>query len=441
MDPVVLITVDCLRADHIGCYGYDRPTSPNIDQFSETATIFEPSYSNCPGTRWAFQSLHTGVSTLQIDGLGIPESYTPLAAYFQEAGYTTAGFAVNGFVSRDYRYDNGFDSYYSIQEQTTQQGILKKAGVQIDNLLQNDYIRKNVLVPLHNRLLSSSADKHNQFRPTHSDEDTVDHALSFLADHKDQPYFLWVHLMDAHTPYGYWREHLEKIRGDANIEHTIHPGKEGKITVSKQPPKEVIDTYDACIRSVDEQIGRLLEAIDDDATVVITGDHGEEFGQYGKFHQASLYSTMTQVPILVRSPNIEQGRVEMPAQHLDLPPTLMYAAGIEAPDHFEGSPLQTLDRDMDEPIFFTLGPNRIAVRVGDWKYIKWEGNEELYHVQQMGSENETIEDSERLSMMRNLVTQYRKNENKIGAGKQGLEEGSSDLSTEVETNLEDLGYL
>jgi arylsulfatase A-like enzyme len=113
---IVLLTVDCLRADHVGCYGYDRPTTPNIDAFAESATRFENSYSNCPGTRWAFQSLHTGVSTIRFDGLGIPGEYESLAELFQAAGYATGGFAVNGYVSRDYNYDAGFDTYYSVQE-------------------------------------------------------------------------------------------------------------------------------------------------------------------------------------------------------------------------------------------------------------------------------------------------------------------------------------
>lgn len=121
MTSVVLLTVDCLRADHVGAYGYSRPTTPNIDKFVSEATKYTYAYSNCPGTRWAFQSLHTGVSTIRFNELGIPKNYESLSRHFKQAGYATGGFAVNGYVSRDFNYDAGFDTYYSVKEATKKQ--------------------------------------------------------------------------------------------------------------------------------------------------------------------------------------------------------------------------------------------------------------------------------------------------------------------------------
>lgn len=435
MSSIVFISVDCLRADHLGCYGYDRPTTPNIDAFAETATVFENAYSNCPGTRWAFQSLHTGVSTIQIDGLGIPEGYTPLAEYLNRGGYVTGGFANNGFVSRDYRYDTGFDTYYSTRETTNDDGLLKTFGKHIDELLDNDLIRERILVPVHNRL---STGKDNRFQPAHSDEDTVSEALSFVKS-ADEPFFLWVHLMDAHTPYGYWPDHLEAIRGDAEIEHTISPGDEGKVTAGESPDEEVIDTYDACIRSVDEQVGRLLNAVNDETTVVVTGDHGEEFGRFGKFHEASLYSSMTQIPLIVRDPELNTGRSESPAQHLDIPPTFLHRAGIDIPDHWEGEPLQTIERDFDAPIFYTLGEDDIGVRVGERKYIESGTSEELYQVPYSGTESEQSHNQEKYLELQSIIEQYQEKTGFAGVGTSRLGEG--DLSKDVEDNLEDLGYL
>lgn len=440
MNQVVFITVDCLRTDHVGCYGYERPTTPNIDSFAETATIYPNSYSNCPGTRWAFQSLHTGVSTLKINGLGIPDTLDPLAAQFSENGHTTGGFAVNGFVSRDYRYDTGFDTYYSIRDSTSQHGLLKRIGRKVNNSLDNEIVRENILEPANDLLRSTKTDDKNRFQPAHSDRDTVDQALQFVRDHQDEPYFLWVHLMDAHTPYGYWPEHLEAVRGDSDIEHTVSPGKEGLVQVGENPPQTVIDTYDAGIRSADEQIGRLLNEVSETATVVFTGDHGEEFGQFGDFHSASLYGTMTQVPIIVREDDLEGGRSEMPAQHLDIPPTLLYAAGIEIPADWEGKPLQTVDREPDSPLFYTLGEEEIAVRAGEWKYIEKEGESELYQVQHADKESTAVQNEEMLKELRPLVEQYRIEAGTAGAGQSELNKDDQ-LSQEVEGNLEDLGYL
>jgi len=117
MTNVLLVTVDSLRADHVGCYGYDRPTTPNIDALAEGGVVFHNSYANCPQTRWAMQSLHTGVCAHGVDGLGIPdEPGVALAGQFESAGYATAGFANNGFVSRDYNYDCGFNEYRSVSD-------------------------------------------------------------------------------------------------------------------------------------------------------------------------------------------------------------------------------------------------------------------------------------------------------------------------------------
>ncbi|GAA0218867.1 sulfatase-like hydrolase/transferase [Halobaculum roseum] len=444
MNSVVFLSVDCLRADHLGCYNYERPTSPNIDDFANSATIYKHGYANCPGTRWAFQSLHTGVYTHQIDGLGIPDRYTPLAALFSNAEYATGGFAVNAFVSREYNYNRGFDTFYSVSEATGTKPIIKRIGKKISDKVDNERLDECVLKPVNNILRNQSTGDSNEYKPSHTDKDSVDQALHFIEQQQtaDNEFFCWVHFMDAHTPYGYWPKHLEAIRGNSSIEHTIQPGEEGKIAVGENPPKDVIDTYDACIRSVDEQIGRVLSAIDENTTVILTGDHGEEFGQYNDFHSASLYSSMTQVPIIVRTPSIPTGIVETPVQHLDLPPTMLTAAGISVPDHFEGVSLQTINRTSTDPIFFSLGKNQIAVRKGIYKYIEENGSTELYRVPHSGQETDSVlnENKEIAEKLQKLIEDHRQRQS-IGEGKLELSKGQDDLSDEIEKNLEDLGYL
>lgn len=142
------------------------------------------------------------MSTLQIDGLGVPEGYRPLAEYLSEKGYETGGFAVNGFVSRDYNYDSGFDEYYSVRELTSLKDTLKRTGRKVNNVVDSALLRHYLLKPVHNLVLSTATDDDNKYRPDHSDVDTVDRALSFVG-RADGPFFLWIHLMDAHTPYGY----------------------------------------------------------------------------------------------------------------------------------------------------------------------------------------------------------------------------------------------
>lgn len=444
MTSVVLPTVDCLRADHVGAYGYSRPTTPNIDKFVSEATKYTYAYSNCPGTRWAFQSLHTGVSTIRFNELGIPKNYKSLSRHFKQAGYATGGFAVNGYVSRDFNYDAGFDTYYSVKEATSEKNSIVRVGKWISDLLSSEFLNTNVFAPAFRFIRQSSTEGKNTYTPNHTDEDTVTEALSFIKNQQsiDNDFFCWIHFMDAHTPYGYWPSHLQAVRGDADIEHTIHPGNEAKVVPGDGPDPEVIDTYDAGIRRVDSQIGRVLDTLDDDVTIAITGDHGEEFGRMKnfKFHQASVYGTYAQVPIIMRTPGIEGGEKEGPAQHLDIPPTLLSAAGIPIPRHYEGEALQTVNRNPDHPIFFSLNSDHMAVRKGEWKYIEFNGKQELYKLPHMEIESEPVPPSpEKQSELTNILCALKGRELPRGVTNQITSE-EADLSSEVEENLEKLGY-
>jgi arylsulfatase A-like enzyme len=250
--------------------------------------------------------------------------------------------------------------------------------------------------------------------------------------------------MDAHTPYARWDDHLEAVRGDTAVEHVVDPTDH--VTVGDEPPQSVIDAYDAGIRSADEQVGRLLATVDSDATVVLTGDHGEEFGRHGEFHAASLHANFTQVPIVVRSPDIAVGRVgSHPVQHLDIPPTLLHATGDGVPDHYVGTPLQTVDRDGDWPVYFCLDDST-AVRVHDWKLIRKEvdGTTTLYYSPYGEGDTEwdgdpPMDESEFVE----LDAEQREwmGENGLFVATGELDENNEHLSEEVKDNLEELGYI
>ena len=196
---VGLFTVDCLRADHVGCYGYERPTTPHIDALANDATCFAHSYANSPGTRWALQTIHTGVHTEQIDGLGIPEGTRSLAEMFAEAGYATGGFAKNGFLTRDYRYDRGFETFVGNANFAGERHPLKRAGSWLNDKLGSEALRLAVLQPLNDWLLSTGGDG---YRPAITDEELCSLAIEWIADQRaaERPFFAWIHLMDAHIP-------------------------------------------------------------------------------------------------------------------------------------------------------------------------------------------------------------------------------------------------
>ena len=442
-ESVVLITVDCLRADHVGRYGYDRPTTPNIDAFAEGATLFEHSYANSPGTRWALQTIHTGVHTGQIDGIGIPDDVQSLAEAFADVGYATGGFAKNGFLTRDYHYDRGFGTFVGNSDFDSEQHPLKRVGKRLYDRVESERVREAVFRPINNWLLSTQGDT-DGYRPAITDEELCSLALEWVAEQQsaDLPFFAWIHLMDAHTPYARWNEHLTALRGNTDIRHVINSHDE--VNEGEEPPQAAIDAYDAGIRSADEQIGRVLATLDDGATIAITGDHGEEFGRYGPFHAASLASSMTQVPLIIRSSGMKSGRVgDYPAQHLDIAPTLAGAAGIDSPNVWQGESLLTIEREGDEPLYHAVS-DESGVRAGEWKLIRREAGE-LYNTPHHGDDSEDVSDEhpEKRDELVVLLGEHEQwvAENRAGTAERDIDEDTSTISDATRQNLEELGYL
>jgi arylsulfatase A-like enzyme len=441
---IVLITVDCLRADHVGAYGYSRPTTPFIDGLAKDGTIWEYSYANCPGTRWAFQSIHAGVHTHQIDGIGLPGSVDLLAKEFQEIGYNTGAFADNGFLSTDYNYDSGFDDFFGTKYFYDSTDDLIKAGNKIQKILGNKILSKYLLRPSYNLYSKfKNNNRNNGYRPAITDEETVNQAIKWIKRHEDSndSYFAWIHLMDAHDPYARWDKHLQAIKGDTDIAHVINPGEH--VIEGEDPPQSVIDAYDAGIRSADEQVGRILSEVDDDTIIIITGDHGEEFGEYNSFHEASLHQSMTQVPIIARAPNLPNKRISSHwAQHLDIPPTLVDAAGGDCPSSWAGDSLYNPDRDHDEPLFFTLKKDKLGVKKGDYKLLESQGSYELYN-SKYGGKDIILNKSEIKNSLKTRLDRFKDQleQNKEVDACEELGEGDEEISEEVKSSLSDLGYI
>lgn len=453
MKSAVLITVDCLRADHVGCYGYDRPTTPNIDEFAHNATRFEHAYSNSPGTRYAIQSLNTGVWTRQIEGIGIPENKgTTIAEFFSENGYDTGFFAYNGFISRDFNYHRGVDQFMGVTDFDKEKPLHKQYLLRLFRKLPIGEYKSTLSESYHRleELLSGGKDRNNGFGLDVEDDIVVDNALKWIESKRksNSDYFLWVHLMNVHTPFGRYENHLKTIRGDTDTKHVANPEAEGVggSTVNREHeiPQRLIDTYDAAVRSADEQIGRILDAVEDDSMVIITSDHGEEMGEFGKYHEISLYSTMSQIPLLVSGPGFKRGLInESPVQHLDIPVTFAEWVDGTQPSSWEGDPLQAIDREYEYPIYFELdnvgNDLLVGLRSGDYKLIKNIDAMEskLYRASPGEIEKEDIKEkeNEKYIEMENIIEKKSNytEEHEIGFN-------DSQVSDSVEENLELLGY-
>ncbi len=317
---VLLVVIDTLRADHVGCYGYPRDTTPNVDGLARTARRYEIALAPAPWTGSSVASIFTGLhpsshglltnaaplgeEALASDFLA-PRAVT-LAERFSKAGYRTAAVVSNPWLKSRYGYAQGFDRFEELPSKAA-------AGP----------------------VTSAAIERIEEFRRAEN----------------EAPYFLYVHYMDAHGPYdpdppfdSMFRSPEARLLSDkewAAVEPYLREGEDRDLNA-------YIDRYDGGIRQCDEQIGRLLLALGPriaSTVVVVTADHGEEFFEHGRAgHGYTLFEEMIRVPLVIKAPGAPPSVVAWPefASLVDLAPTIAALAGLKAdPDDFEGRDLSS----------------------------------------------------------------------------------------------------
>ncbi|MDF1798106.1 MAG: sulfatase [Planctomycetota bacterium] len=315
--PVVLFVVDTLRADHLGCYGYEPDTSPALDRLAAEGVLFEACQAQSSWTKPATASVLTGLLPSQHGAVhkvsALPPEHLLLAEPLGAAGYATAAFGGNGFIfGTEQGFSRGFDTFHS--------------GVD----LQGDG----------NEQLIAEADL------------LVDGAIDWLDGHMqseaDQPFFLYVHVIDPHDPYApppdlvhaFGEPLAPPFPTDAEL---ARPGP----VVARYPggvpdvvQERMRQLYDGEIAGADRAFGRLLESLErhgvyDEATIVFVSDHGEEFFDHGGVgHNPLLYQEVIQVPLVVKFPTslgdaLPGQRFAPRVRQVDVLPTLLDTLGIE----------------------------------------------------------------------------------------------------------------
>ncbi len=275
---LLLVTVDTLRADHLGCYGYGRPTSPAIDALAAEGTLFENGWAHAPSTRYSMPAIATGRWPSAItwdESIWWPRlgrNMRTTAEALHDDGYFTAGmFSFSYFAIADHRgFERGMDLYRS----------------------DRAVLHVSVNGPMESRGSSS--------------REMTDDAIAFIDAHKDRKFFLWLHYYDPHLSY------------------EPHPELPSFGTTR-------VDLYDGEIRFTDLHFGRLLAHLReaglwDKTAVIVTGDHGEGFGEHGVTeHGFDLYTAQTRVPFIVRVPGLAPaagagaGRTYRHRAHADQP--------------------------------------------------------------------------------------------------------------------------
>ncbi len=300
---VILITIDTIRADHLGAYGYTRNTTPNIDALAKSGTLFANGWAHAPSTRYSIPALLTGRFPLKVRYFpirgqwpGISEDNQTIAEVLKAKGLTTAAILNYWYFDAHRKMNQGFDHY--------------------DN--QNKKLHRAVSGKGPAKTSGSSS------------KEQTDKAIAYLGSHQKERFFLWLHYYDPHFDY-------EK-----------HPGIEDFGT-SK------IDAYDHEIAYTDKHIGRLLDdlkakGLAEKTVIVLTGDHGEGFGEHGiDLHGYHLYAAQTKVPFIVRVPGLAPSTVQMPASHVDVLPTLANLAGFASNSDMLGRSLLGVMTGQEDP--------------------------------------------------------------------------------------------
>ena len=307
---VVIVTIDTLRADHLGCYGYDRPTSPLLDAVAAEGVVCEDPSAAASWTKPATGTILTGLHPSRHGALyhgsqlQLPEGERTLAEAFRDAGYVTAGFVSNPNLKKVFLFDRGFDLFFdSPVEDTVTLASIRSSwfGKVLMRLMRHQFNWKY------------ENDVHQMNR----------HVLSWIDENKDNRFFLYAHYIDPHIPYAPPEPH----RSDFAQDH-------GMALFNERKEKVGIDLYDAEIRYMDDGFGDLVERLKEhglweNTLLVVTSDHGEEFFEHGVLgHGFSLYQPVVGVPLIFHGPGVAKGhRIQEPVQILDMPSTVLELAG------------------------------------------------------------------------------------------------------------------
>ena len=367
---VVIITLDTLRKDHIGCYGSDVRTE-NIDRLAENGTLFETAYSAAPTTLPSHTTLMSGhypaFHGVRLNGRNrVPERVETLAERLKKAGYETGAIVAVSVLDSHFGLDQGFETY--------------------DDDMSSD---------------SSSVQKQRIAQKI------TDSALAWLEE-VEEPYFLWVHYFDPHGPYeppppydGMY------YQGDPRSPE--HSSMQGVPSVFYQKLEGITDIqypmaqYKAEITYTDAQVGRLIDAVieDDQARetlLVLTADHGENLGEAKTYfdHGMNLHDVSMTVPLILRGAEIEAGtRSDATVSLVDVVPTVLDYLDLDPNPALPGTSLLPLDQapSNDRSVFFetflpTLGkrPPLFGVQKGPWKIIASGRNVALFDTSQDAAE-------------------------------------------------------
>jgi arylsulfatase A-like enzyme len=414
--PVILLSLDTLRADHLHCYGYPRETSPNIDRFSRDCVLFSNAIAQAPSTLPSHASLFTSLIVMHHGAFdpGIWGGYSALvdenltmAEVLKANGYRTVSFNGNGYVAKAFGFQQGFDLY-----DDTHKG------------------RFESVVPV---------------------------AVDWIRRFQGDKFFLFLHTYEVHHPYTPLPRFAERFdaaySGPLPDEISLELIKDinaGRVRIDEADREHVVNMYDAEILSMDEAFGtfiRLLkeEGVYDESMIIVTADHGEEFGEHGMmgWHSHTLFDELLRVPLLIKFPRGRYGSttVDAPVRLIDVLPTVHEVLGLDLPEVYEGKSLLCIlsgEETEVRPSMSSTGANdEYSLRTDEWKlYVSLKKGTRLYNLKQDPGERTDVAKDHA-----DLVKELTRMLNRQVKSRPPVKKRSEvELDPETLKNMEALGY-
>ena len=326
---VLLYVLDAARADHLGVYGYQRETTPHIDAFAEQATVFEAAFSEGAFTFTSIVALMTGQLPAAVGMLrpqALPSTMVMLAERARQSGYRTFAYSENPYISEELGFDQGFARF------------------------EESFERDAYKAPLRDDL--------NPRDPEQS-QASIHRALEWMSRPEQEPFFTYIHVLRPHNPYLSPPDFRRFSRGRRVLGSTrsLLTLDRGAWRPSPAVLREIIALYDENLAYGDDLFHLLWTGLRDhglekSTVVVVISDHGEAFGEHGRFlHGSTVYDEMTRIPMIVRHPSqLSSWRIATPVQLHDLTRTLLDLFGASSESAtLPGRSLLASLKDGEEP--------------------------------------------------------------------------------------------
>lgn len=416
---IIIIAADTLRADHMHTFGYQYPTTPNLDRFAEKSFLYKHAFCPIPKTSASFASIMTGLhpfihKTKPNRGY-LKEKYLTLAEALKMQGYFNYAVVDNANLAKKFLFHQGFDEYIQVW---------------------NEIEEKEQSTPF-----------------------ITDKVLSFLDRQHDQPFFLWVNYIEAHTPYVPPKEYIEerpKGRDFSKVKPKIIAAMR-RIIREKNIYDEghYISLYDGAVKYLDAEMGKILEKFhqkgyDKNTILIFVGDHGEDLGEKNFYfnHGPLTFTAGTRIPLIMYMPGMKPRSINTPVSNMDIYPTLLKRLDLKPPYPIQG--IDLLQPRKGRPLYMIGQVGSYAVVENNLHFIKVqplmtkglgiEANH-LYRYETDPYETNNIY-SQNTGLALNLDKKYQAYFQKHGYLKKGKNADKEDkLSAKEEKSLKTLGYL